>query len=185
MHAVGVERVPAGAFGAAAVALQIKLAVGVEKIVLAGNVMHVEPRLRNDAVGIVELRVERQMADVAGMDQKSRLLRLRIDLGDGLFQRAERIRIGRLVEADMTVADLQEGQPLGFGRGGFTHDTERVRHAAGYGPQHAGADPGHAFQHFAPAGAVITIGFAHCRSPLKGRWPRNRYGRWLLRLPRT
>ena len=79
---------------------------------LARHVMHVEPRLRDDAVGVVELRFQRQMADVAGMDHEGRLVRQRIDLGDGLFERAERIRIGRLVEADMAVADLQEGEAL-------------------------------------------------------------------------
>ena len=38
-------------------------------------------------------------------------------------------------------------------------DAERVGNAAGNGPQHAGSDPGHAFQDFAPADAVIAIGF--------------------------
>ena len=47
----------------------------------------------------------------------------------------------------------------------LAHEAQRMRHAAGNGPQHAGADPGHAFQYFAPVDAVVAIGFAHCRSP--------------------
>ncbi len=75
MHAVGVEPVPAGAFGAASVAIDVELLVRVEEVVLAGNVMHVEPRLRDDLIGVVKLRFQRQMADVAGMNHEGRLLR--------------------------------------------------------------------------------------------------------------
>ena len=74
-----------------------------------------------------------------------------LTLADRLFERAERIGIGRLVEADMAVADLQEREAVRFLRRGLADDAERVRHAAGNGPQHAGADPGHAFEHLAPA----------------------------------
>ena len=56
VHAVGVEAVPAGALGAAAVALEVELPVLVEDVVLAGDVVHVEARLRDDAVGVVEFR---------------------------------------------------------------------------------------------------------------------------------
>ena len=56
VHAVGVEAVPAGALGAASVAVEVKLLVRIEEVVLAGDVMHVEPRLRDDPVGVVELR---------------------------------------------------------------------------------------------------------------------------------
>ena len=34
---------------------------------------------------------------------------------------------------------------------------ERARHAAGNGPEHAGAGPGHAFQHLAAADAGLVI----------------------------
>jgi hypothetical protein len=36
-------------------------------------------------------------------------------------ERASRIRVGRQVEANMAVADLQEREPARFGRGSFTH----------------------------------------------------------------
>ena len=70
--------------------------------------MHVEPGLRDDAIGIVEFVRLGEMGDVAGMDHKGRLHRQRLDLADGFLERAERVGIGRLVEADMAVADLQE-----------------------------------------------------------------------------
>ena len=44
MHAVGIEAVPAAALGAFAVAVAVELHLLVEKIVLAGHVMHVEAR---------------------------------------------------------------------------------------------------------------------------------------------
>src|ERR1700722_17985166 len=100
------------------------------------------------------------MADVAGMDHEGRLLRQCVDLGDGLFECAERIRIGRLVETDMAVADLQESETARFLRDRLAHDAERVRHAAGNGPQNTGAGPGHAFEYFAPADAVVGVGTA-------------------------
>ena len=42
VHAAGVEGIPAGALGAAAVALAIELDLLVDEVVLAGHVMHVE-----------------------------------------------------------------------------------------------------------------------------------------------
>ena len=52
---------------------------------------------------------------------------------------------------------------------------QRAGHAAGNGPQHAGARPGHAFQHPAAADArgiviVVVIGFAHDKSPWTLDW---------------
>ena len=63
-------------------------------------------------------------------------------------------------------------RPLGSLRHGLADEAERARHAAGDGPQHAGAGPGHAFQHLAAADAVmflpvnlVWVGF-HDRSPV-------------------
>ena len=115
MHAVGVEAVPAGALGAAAVALAVELLVIVEDVVLARDVVHVEARLRDDAIGVVELGRLGEMRDVAGMNDEGRLHRQRVDLVDRFLERADGIRIGGLVEADMAVADLQECQPARLG----------------------------------------------------------------------
>ena len=75
VHAVGVERVPAVAFGGLAITVAVKFPVRIEKVVLAGDVMHVEAGLRNNPVGVVELRFQRQVTDVAGVDHEGRFLR--------------------------------------------------------------------------------------------------------------
>ena len=75
MHAVGVEAVPAVTLGGLAVTLAINFAIGIDEVVFAGHVMHVEPRLRNDVIGVVEFLFLRQMGDVAGVDHEGRLLR--------------------------------------------------------------------------------------------------------------
>ena len=76
----------------------------------AGDVVHVECGLADELVGIVELVRLREMGDVAGVDHEGGLRRHRFDLGDGFAQRAERVGVGRLVEADVAVADLKEGE---------------------------------------------------------------------------
>ncbi len=111
MDAVLVEGIPARALGVLAVALEIGLArLLVEDVVLARHVVHVETRGADDLRGIVELGRGRQMGDVTRMKHEGRLAGERFDLGDGLLQRAERVRIRGLVEAHMAVGDLQEAE---------------------------------------------------------------------------
>src|SRR6516162_5322378 len=133
--AVGVEAVPTGALGGLAIAVAINLAlIRIDQVVLARHVVHVKPRLRNDVVGVVKFFFLREVADVAGVDHKRRLLRQGINFLDRLFQGAERVGIGRLVEADMAIADLQERKTLRIRGLRFAHNPERVGHTAGNGP---------------------------------------------------
>ena len=115
VHAVGVEAVPARALGAATVAVAVELHVLVEDVVFARHVMHVEPGLRDDAVGVVEFGRLGEMGDIAGVNDEGWLDRKRLDLVDRFLERADGVGVGRLVEPDMAVADLQEGQPTRFG----------------------------------------------------------------------
>ena len=57
------------------------------------------------------------MADIAGVNHEGWFLGQLLDAGDCLAQGGERIRIGGFAEADMAVADLQEGEGRcgGFG----------------------------------------------------------------------
>src|SRR5438034_4414040 len=55
MDAAGVERIPAGALGAAAVALLVELDFLIDDVVLARHIMHVELGLRDDTIGVIEL----------------------------------------------------------------------------------------------------------------------------------
>src|SRR6266446_2612291 len=115
------------------------------------------------------------MGDVAGVNRERRLRQHRIDLGDRLLEGAKRVGIGRLVEADMAVADLQERHAGGLGRLRGTDQSQRTGYAARNGPQHAGTGPGHAFQHPAAADAAsffiaVVIEFAHRQSPWTLDW---------------
>src|ERR1700757_3143666 len=149
MYASNVEGVPAFALRPLAVAVEIGFAVvSVGDIVLAGYHINLLFERLHRLIGVVELFVLRQVSDVAGMDDKGRLCRHRVDLGDRLLKGAERIGISRLVEADMTVADLQKGEVARFrvGGGSLADEAQRTRHAAAHGPENAGARPGHALQ---------------------------------------
>jgi hypothetical protein len=118
------------------------------------------------------------MGDVAGVDHKGGLGRHSLDLGDRVTQRAERIWVSGLVEADMTVADLDEGESRSFRGKGVAEEVvaekaQGFRHAARQNPQHAGAGPDHAFECTPPANSclfrLVSRGFslkgsvfAHC-----------------------
>jgi hypothetical protein len=78
----------------------------VRSIMLARHVMHVEPGLRDGAIGVVELGGLGEMCDVAGMNHERRFCGQRFDLPDRFLKRADRIGIGGCMEADMAIADL-------------------------------------------------------------------------------
>ena len=168
VHTVGVEAVPARAFGAATVAVAVEFHVLVENVMFARHVMHVEPGLRDDAVGIVEFGRLGEMGDIAGVNDEGWLDRKRIDLVQRFLERADSVRVRRLVESDMAVADLQEGQPTRCDGPCLADNAHRARDAAGDGPQDAGTGPGHAFENPAPAdAALVAVIRSHRQSPLK------------------
>ena len=82
----------------------------VEHVMLAGDEEHRQAGFLQDLVGVVELVVARELRDVAGMDDEIRLFAKRLHLGDSFAEGRAGVGIGRLVEADMAVADLQEGE---------------------------------------------------------------------------
>ena len=76
MHAAGIEAVPAAPLGLLAVAREIGLAVvDIGDVVLAGDVEDLLVGALDHLVGGVPLRLFRQVADIAGMDQEGRLRR--------------------------------------------------------------------------------------------------------------
>src|ERR1700730_8387992 len=116
MHAAGVKRVPAGALRHLAVTFEIGLAVFlVDDVVLARHVMNIELGLADDFFRIVELPGFREMGDIAGVDHEGGLGWKPIHLADRFLQGPEGVGIGRLVETDMAVRNLQEAEA----RGGF------------------------------------------------------------------
>src|ERR1700712_2022147 len=113
------------------------------------------------------------MGDVAGVNHERRFYGHRLDLVNGFLERTDCVRISRLVEADMAVADLQECQAGRFGRLRRADQSERAGHPTRNGPEHAGACPGHAFQHAAATDAgrfIITVVIAHGKSPWTLDW---------------
>src|SRR4029077_13796868 len=152
VDAVIVERIPARALRALAIALEIGLAaLFVDDVVLAGNPVDWNAGLTEDLVGVVELGRLREMRDIAGVNDERRLGRHCLHLTDRLAQRAQRIRIGRLVEADVAVAHLQEGESGRLCGRRLTDQAHGVRNTPADGPKYAGSRPKHAFEHFAAA----------------------------------
>src|ERR1700676_3301270 len=150
VDAMIVEAVPTRALRALAVALQIGLAaLFIDDVVLAGHPVTLDAGLTEHLVGIVELGRLGEMCNVAGVNDEGRLHRHSLHLGDGLTQRAQRIRIGRFVEADVAVAHLQEGESGALRGSGFTDQSHGMRNATTDGPKYPGSRPDHAFQHFA------------------------------------
>ena len=43
VHAIGVEAVPAGALGGAAIALAVHLLIGIKEVVFAWHIVHIKP----------------------------------------------------------------------------------------------------------------------------------------------
>jgi hypothetical protein len=104
VNAMIVEAVPTRALGALAIAGEIGLAQAlVDDVMLARNVVNVELGLTDQLVGIVELVGLGEMGDIARMDHEGRVRLQFLDLADGLTKRAERIQIGRFIEANMAV----------------------------------------------------------------------------------
>ncbi len=101
----------------------------------------------------VELLRFRMMREVAGVNEKLRLLGQRVDLVDGGLQRAGNVRIGRLVEADVAVADLDKREVV-FRWFRVGSQQFRGGHASGDRPDDTGSGPRHALQ---KASAVDTV----------------------------
>jgi hypothetical protein len=64
----------------------------------------------------------------------------------------------------LTLAMASSSVPSAFGLAGLSKPTWLSLICRKLKP--FGADPGHAFQHFAPIDAVVAIEFAHCPSPV-------------------
>ncbi len=166
MHAAMIEAVPAGALAALAEAAEERLApLGIEHVVLTRNEEHGKPGRFQHLLGIVELVVARELRHVARVDDEVRLLRQRLHLGDRFAKGGAGVGVGRLVEADVTVAHLDEGERRRgrvAGRSGKRRvEPDRAADPAVEGEQRAGSGPGHALQE---AAAVAVHLVEHPRS---------------------
>src|SRR5581483_5151806 len=96
-------------------------------------------------IQIVELRRFGIVAEVTGMNQELRLIRQRIDLVHGRLEGRNHIRIGWLVEADVSVADLNEVE-LSPSVLFVLAECPGAQNTATHGPDDSRAGPSHAFQ---------------------------------------
>src|SRR6185312_8656032 len=113
-----------------------------------------------------------KMRHVTGMDHERRLCRQCGDFVERLLQGGGGVGIDRLVEPEVTVADLGKGETA-VRRGGLCLiDQPRARNAARDGPYGGGSCPRHALQ----KAAAIGRGFEHqedsaCGSDRRTRLP--------------
>src|SRR5206468_9575809 len=106
-----IEAVPAGASASPAEAIEERFAaIGIEHVMLARDEEYRQAGLLQHLLGIVELIVARQLRHVAGVNDEIGLRRQRLHLGDRLAESGASIGIGRLVEADVAVAQLDEAE---------------------------------------------------------------------------
>jgi len=127
----------------------------------------VEPRFTDDLLGRVELCVLRQVADIAGVDHQRGSARLGAHQPDRLAQRARRIGVRSVAEADMAIADLHEAKRAGVGSGRLgAAEQAGARHAAADGPEHPRTGPHHASEQAATRPAIVLFGCnAHRQLP--------------------
>ena len=140
-------------------ALEEGPAVVDQHVVLAGHVVRLQPGAADELLGRVELRGAREMADIAGVDQQLRAVAPLPHQLDRLAERAGRVGVRRVVEADMAVADLHEGEVAGRLRRGRLRAGQhgRAGHPARHGPEHAAAGPQHAGQRAAAIDRVPHV----------------------------
>jgi hypothetical protein len=92
--------------------------------------------------------------EVAGVEDEGGRLGRRLDFGDRRPERRRDVRVGRLVEADVAVADLREAQPAHHAAvPAAAHgllDRRALQHAARHRPERPRPDPCHAGEKAAP-----------------------------------
>src|ERR1700685_1524246 len=98
------------------------------------------------------------MADVAGVQQEVWRRRQRVDFIYGCLESSHNIRIGRLVEAHVAVADLNKAEvSTSAGMlGNIFRESPGNGNAAAHGPYQTRPGPGHAFQKSAAVDNVVV-----------------------------
>src|SRR6476660_6500548 len=159
MDAAVVEAVPPATFArtlcSLAVPLEIARAAIRAHVVFAG---HVEgfagTNFTEDLICRVELGGLRELGDIARMEEKRWLNRERVDLADRRAKSRADVRVGGLVEPDVTVADLHEEELSLLWR--LCAEPGRARDATTDRPQETRSYPSHAAQEVAPIDAVLV-----------------------------
>lgn len=160
MRPLVIEAKPAIAFCSLAEPFEILFAVVVQDIVLARDVKDAAAlTIFQNLLERVEFLRLREVGEIAGVENEIRRRRQRVDLGHRFLQGAEHILVCFLVEPNVAVADLHEGEISADLRrlGAAWPQNSRDDEAAARGPEHARSGPGHAFQKAAPVDAVMVV----------------------------
>src|SRR3984893_10327408 len=116
--------------------------------------MNIELGLADDFSRIVELPGLREMGDIAGVDHEGGFGWKPIYLADRFLQGPEGVGIGRFIETDMAVRNLQEAEAGGGFVGRLRRfDAEELRgfgHTPAERPNNARPGPDHTFERAAP-----------------------------------
>src|ERR1700719_3192396 len=137
MDALVVEAVPTAAQRSFAEMLPIQSTAVDGSIVLARHIEHaIHLRTLDHLFRSVKLSRLRYVAHVAGVqDQIGLLFRLRnVNLVDGGLQCRGDVRVGRLAEADVAIADLEETKRAGVRRAGRSGKETGCRHPTDESP---------------------------------------------------
>src|SRR5882762_1464229 len=136
-------------------------AIIIQDIVFAGHEENFFARGLQDLTHSVELFRLGQMADIAGMKQEFGRLLQRIDLVYRRLKRSRNIRVRRLVESHVAIANLYKTKLAGRYRRlveiGKLAQAIRLQHAALHYAQRASAGPCHALQKSAAIDAVVVV----------------------------
>src|SRR5271165_5588351 len=161
VHTFLFEAVPAPWLRSFGETLVIFFAVVVQYIVLTGDVENI---LRGGALqnllNAVEFFRLREMADIPRMQQEFRRRRQRVNFIDSSLQGSRNIRIRRLVETHVTVADLHETQlALHVARAHLCKAAHAVgfQNAALHDAERARSRPRHAFQEAAAIDPILIV----------------------------
>src|ERR1022692_1975410 len=106
----------------------------------------------------VEFTRLRELTQITGVNDEIRWVGHGIDFVDRRLQSGGDVRISWLVEADMTVADLDKAEVPGSAAtfAAAFGECPRYGDAAAQGPDQAGTRPCHALQEPAPVDAIVV-----------------------------
>ena len=96
------------------------------------------------------------MAEISGVKDQIWLDGQRVDLADRHLQRGSNIDICRLIETDVTVADLDKRKRRLIARFRVCAKKARYRHASSERPYHSRAGPCHALEEAASIDAITA-----------------------------
>src|ERR1043166_4389899 len=151
-----VEAAPAAPLRALAEASEELRAVVCENVVLAGDVEDLAgPRALQDLRQRVELFGLREVCEIARVQEEGGRLRERVDLVNHFLERARDVLVRLLLEADVRVAQLHEGERAA--RAGERVSAAGRQRPAAQSPDDGSAGPRHALEKAAPRCSVFAL----------------------------